>query len=150
MSLTSNPSIFSRSCLVEWFALISFWSLLYSSDFSRISAALAFKDNSCIFPWTVCSSIWTWPRISHSPFLSLSLKSLYATSILSVEDSSFITDAFFLLSITGCRISLNPSTCWQFGIRERTYSTTFVSPQLPSAMRIAASHITVSMSKMLL
>ena len=99
--------------------------------------------------WTTCRSVWICPRMSHRPFLSLSWKSLYATSILSV-DSSFITVAFFLLSITGCRMSLNPSTCWQLGILDRTYSATFVSPQLPSAMRIAASHITVSMSKMLL
>ena len=149
MSLTSNSSIFSRSFLVERLALISVWSLLYSSAFSRISAALAFKVSSCIFPWTTCCSIWICPRISSKLFLSLDWKSLYATSFLSV-DSSFTTGAFFLLSITGCRMSLNPSTCWQLGIRERTYSATFVFPQLPSAMRRVASHITVSMSKMLL
>lgn len=101
-----------------------------------------------MLPWTICNSVWICPRMSQRPFLSLSWKSLYATSILS-EDSSFVASAFFLLAITGCRISLNPSTCWQLGIRERTYSATFVSPQLPSAMRMAASHITVSISKML-
>lgn len=149
MSLTSNPSNFSRSCLVEWLTPISLWSLLYSSAFSRISAALAFKDNSYTFSWTTCSSMRICPSILPRPFLSLSWKSLYATSILSTG-SSFTTVAFFLLSITGYRMSLNPSTCWQSGILDRTYSATFVSPQLPSAMRIAASHITVSMSKMLL
>lgn len=96
---------------------------------------------------TTCSSMRICPSILPRPCLSLSWKSLYATSILSV-DSSSTTVAFFLLSITGCKMSLNASTCWQLGTRERTYSSTFAF-QLPSAIRIAASHITWSMSKML-